>query len=152
MLGKDARSRIGRRLAAGATVAVVAAAGVAAGPAHAGQQPKADPYIEIHDRTTNVGQPTHLVVTYGNRGGRALEYISYRCWKVKDDGSLKRLKMNVETYRSPLMPGQSANFELIADAKKVGKTKVQCSIIGFESQSGKERVALSEVATIRVNP
>ena len=150
MLGKDALSR----LALGAA-ALVAAAGLVTGTAQAGQHPapapKADPYIEINDVVTNVGQRPHLVVTYGNSGGRTLHYVHYRCWIVSGD-SVRHPKLNYNTYRSPLLPGQSANFELEGKAVKTGKTKVQCSIIGFEKESQKERFAISRVATIRVNP
>jgi hypothetical protein len=149
MLGKDARSK----LAAGAAVCL-AAVGLSAGAAHAGQQqpapPKADPFISVHDVVTNVGQRPKLVVTYGNAGGRALHWVDYGCWIKDTDGSVKHLKFTHNTYRSPLLPGQSANFELEGKAVKPGRTKVQCYIAGFEKESEKDRYAASNVATIRV--
>ena len=149
MLGKDARSKL-----AAATAMAVAAVGLSAGVAQAGQHPappKADPFIRVHDVVTNVGQRPKLVVTYGNAGGRTLHWVDYGCWIKDTDGSVRfPLKVTHDTYRSPLLPGQSANFELEGKAVKPGKTKVQCYIAGFEKESEKDRYATSSVATIRV--
>jgi hypothetical protein len=147
MLGKDARSKVAVGVAA-----LVAAAGFATGTAQAGQNalpPKADPFIQVQDVVTNKGQRPHVVVTYGNAGGRTLDWLDYRCWVVSGD-SVRRFSITHETHRNPLMPGQNANFEFWAKAVKRGVTKFRCSIIGFEWESGKERSALSNVATIKV--
>ena len=148
MLGKDARSRI----ALGAA-ALVAAVGLATGTAHAGQgqapQPKAQPFIHVDDVVTNKGQHPHIVVTYGNAGGRTLDWLDYRCWVVSGD-SVRRFSITHETHRNPLMPGQNANFEFWAKAVKRGKTRFRCSITGFEWETQKDRSALSNVAVIDV--
>lgn len=151
MLGKDARSK----LTVGAAICL-AAVGLSAGAAHAGQQqpapPKADPFIRVHDVVTNVGQRPKLVVTYGNTGRRALHWVDYGCWIKDTDDSVKHLKVTHDTYRSPLLPGQNANFELEGKAVKPGKTKIQCYIAGVEKETMKDRIAVSSVATIRVVP
>jgi hypothetical protein len=143
MLGKDAR--IARRIAVGA-VALMAAAGLTAGPANAGQysESKAQPFIEVRDVVSNVGQKPHLVVTYGNRGTRTLVNLSYGCWIQWTDGSVKDPTITHETYRSPLLPGQNANKEMQFRAVKRGKTKIRCSISGNEAGTGKERSAMAE--------
>jgi hypothetical protein len=147
MLGKDARSK----LAIGA-VTLVAAVGLASGTAQAGQYTgtKADPFIKVQDVVTNVGQRPHVVVTYGNAGGRTLHWVDYACWIKDTDGSVRHLKLNYNTYRSPLLPGQNANFEFEGKAVKRGKTKIQCVITAVEDQTGKHLSVLSNVATIRV--
>ena len=150
MLGKDARSRI----AAGAA-ALVAAVGLTTGTAHGGfqppapQQPKADPFLDVRDVVTNKGQMTHIVFTYGNAGGRTLHDLAWRCWVVSGD-SVRNITYTHYTYRSPLHPGQNANFEFWGYAKKLGKTRIQCSIAGIEEGTGKPRIALSRIATIDV--
>ena len=147
MLGKDARSKVAVGVAA-----LVAAAGFATGTAHAGQTslpPKAQPFIHVDDVVTNKGQHPHIVVTYGNAGGRTLDWLDYRCWVVNGD-SVRRFSITHETHRSPLMPGQNANFEFWAKAVKRGKTRFRCEISGFEWESQKLRSALSNVATIDV--
>jgi hypothetical protein len=151
MLGKDARSR----LAVGAA-ALVAAVGLATGTAHAGlqlpaPQPKADPFIDAKDVVTSKGQMTHIVFTYGNAGQRTLHNLTWGCWVVSGD-SVRNISYTHYTYRSPLHPGQNANFEFWGYAKKPGKTRIQCSIAGIEEGTGKPRIALSRIATIRVNP
>jgi hypothetical protein len=149
MLGKDARSRI----AAGA-VALVAAAGLATGTAQAGYthpapQPRAEPFIQVKDVVTNKGQMTHIVVTYGNAGDRTLDKLAWSCWVVSGD-SVRNISYTHYTYRSPLQAGQNANFEFWGYAKKLGKTRIQCSVGGFEEGTWKPRLALSRVATIDV--
>jgi hypothetical protein len=146
MLGKDARSK----LAIGAAT-VVAAVGLGSGTAQAHYTgTPADPFIQVQEVVTNVGQRPHVVVTYGNAGGRTLLWVEYGCRIKETDGSVRDLKLTYDTYRSPLLAGQNANFEFVAKAVKRGKTKIQCSITAVEDQTGKHLTVLSNVSTIRV--
>jgi hypothetical protein len=133
----------------------VAAGVVAAGaPVAASAATPAQPYISLPSVVvTNVGQHPHLTVTYGNRGGTTLNNVAYECHYVVRDGSVDvfaRLVYN--TYRSPLIPGQNANFEYEGNAFRVSSaTTVQCTITGLEAGTGIRRSASSNVATIQVN-
>ena len=146
--------KLTRRVAAivvGATAAVgVAGAGVASAT-----QPSpapARPFIEVRDVVTNVGQHPKLVVRYGNRGGTTLKHVYYSCFPVASDGSVQYRQLNYNTYRSPLLPGQSANLEFEGTARRVGHgTRVKCMISGVEEGTNRLRVAFSNVATIHVD-
>jgi hypothetical protein len=145
------RRRLGAKALAGAA-ALTATAGLAlaGSPAAQATQTAADPYISVGDVVTNVGQHPHVVVRYGNRGGTTLNHVAYGCALISIDGSVVFRQTNYNTYRAPLLPGQSANFEFEGTARKVSdKTRVVCTIGGTDALTGAVRGDVDS-ATIRV--
>ena len=131
----------------GMTLAGPAAAGAAATPAQ--------PYVTLPSvLVTNVGQHPQLVGQYGNRGGTTLNHVTFSCSVVRSDGSVNPLQSLVSTpFTNPFIPGQNANFQYDGTAFRVGNgTQVQCTVSGIEAGSGITRTAISNRATIQVNP
>jgi hypothetical protein len=126
----------------------------AAVPAGAATSP-AQPYVTIPTvLVTNVGQHPQLVGKYGNRGGTTLNNVTFTCSVVHSDGSVAPLQELTSTpFTAPFIPGQNANFQYQGTAFHVGHgTQVQCTVSGVEAGTGITRTAVSNVATIQVNP
>jgi hypothetical protein len=131
----------------GMSLIASASAGAAASPAQ--------PYVTLPSvLVTNVGQHPQLVAQYGNRGGTTLNNVTFSCAVVQSDGSVAPLqKLTSSPFTNPFIPGQNANFQFQGTAFKVGHgTQVQCTISGVEAGTGITRTALSNIATIQVNP
>jgi len=115
----------------------------------------AQPYVTLPSvLVTNVGQHPQLVGQYGNRGGTTLNNVTFACSVVKSDGSVAPLQeLTSSPFTAPFIPGQNANFQFEGTAFKVGHgTQVQCTISGVEAGTGITRTAVSNIATIQVNP
>jgi hypothetical protein len=142
-------SRVAATAAAtiGLALASVTVASAAAAPAQ--------PYVTLPSMlVTNVGQHPQLVGQYGNKGGTTLNDVSFSCELAKSDGSVNPLQELVSPpFTNPFIPGQNANFQFDGTAFKVGHgTQVQCTITGIESGTGRVLSAVSNPATIQVNP
>ena len=175
MHGTDSLRRSARKAAlAAATLAAATTMSIGAASAADASMPSAKPYIKVNGSwTTTVGQRTHLVVQYGNKGSKTLENVRYWCNfdLGNDNGPVLQLQralsavissksrnavdydeINYDDYRSPLRAGQNANVEFEGTAKHVGVAKVQCFIEGTEAGTGIYRLDASRRYTIKVRP
>lgn len=138
-----------------ATAAALVSIGLfAAAPAGAASPP-AQPYVTLPTvLVTNVGQHPQLVGQYGNRGGTTLDDVTFSCAVVHSDGSVAPLQELTSTpFTAPFIPGQNANFQYQGTAFHIGHgTQVQCTVSGVEAGTGITRTAVSNIATIQVNP
>jgi len=141
-----------RMAAAAAATIGLALAGVSA--ASAAPAPP-QPYVTLPNvLVTNVGQHPQLVGQYGNKGGTTLNDVTFSCKLAKSDGSVNPLQELVsQPFTNPFIPGQNANFQFDGTASRVGDgTQVQCTVTGTEAGTGTVFSAVSNLATIQVNP